>query len=544
MPASWFRDQFRKIQNTKIRQTSRNETRFNFLQQNYSHLLKNPSRHSVRSAERSLPKLPHGFTDPEHDSLSNGHGATSKNNVQSFSCNDRKLPQLLYDTNLNKCSTLFDDYDGSGGLFLYPRETNNSASLNGSPDLLRYKRFQISDSDIDIVFDVYRDPSRDVILTAGVEKFCADLLLRPDDFRILILAWYFGAETMCRFTRFEFQSGFKKLRVRNMTELQDVIFQGCTCQIDFSNDVLESKQQSDDQTPTSTKETKCGLKSRTESQCSTDNDRLYGCIYPNYRSCTCNRSTFTRSVTCSRDKFRDLYKWAYRFSLDMDTGQRTLPLDVALSMWRLIFSQNLNFLSQRATSDATKSSLLTQANPDLNSSDRRDGIVCDRTAQTNTCCQFDDVTNIESARNESRKEARRQANRFNTETSSRQSPSSSQQHQHRPLLALKSGAKKSSATRLISMWLRFLEDERNANVRGITRDTWEMLLTFVEMVRDVRLDYDENEAWPSLFDDFVEWFKEVGGGDDDDNDGDSDDGGECGGGDDDVLVGGGLNNGD
>jgi len=38
-----------------------------------------------------------------------------------------------------------------------------------------------------------------------------------------------------------------------------------------------------------------------------------------------------------RNKFRDLYRWAYGFALDTSILQRNMPLDVAIAMWRLVF---------------------------------------------------------------------------------------------------------------------------------------------------------------------------------------------------------------
>ena len=40
---------------------------------------------------------------------------------------------------------------------------------------------------------------------------------------------------------------------------------------------------------------------------------------------------------------------------------------------------------------------------------------------------------------------------------------------------------------------------------GIPRDTWNMFFNLVEAVGDGNLSsYDDSEAWPSLFDDFIE----------------------------------------
>jgi DCN1-like protein 3 len=43
-------------------------------------------------------------------------------------------------------------------------------------------------------------------------------------------------------------------------------------------------------------------------------------------------------IRCDRSKFRDLYRWSYGFALDSADLQRTLPLDMAIAMWRLVFS--------------------------------------------------------------------------------------------------------------------------------------------------------------------------------------------------------------
>ena len=42
-------------------------------------------------------------------------------------------------------------------------------------------------------------------------------------------------------------------------------------------------------------------------------------------------------------------------------------------------------------------------------------------------------------------------------------------------------------------------------VRGIPKDTWNMFLNFINTVGNDLTQYDDTEAWPSLFDDFVEF---------------------------------------
>jgi len=42
-------------------------------------------------------------------------------------------------------------------------------------------------------------------------------------------------------------------------------------------------------------------------------------------------------VRQDRNRFRDLYRWAYGFALDASILQRSLPLDFAVAMWKLVF---------------------------------------------------------------------------------------------------------------------------------------------------------------------------------------------------------------
>lgn len=99
------------------------------------------------------------------------------------------------------------------------------------------------------------------------------------------------------------------------------------------------------------------------------------------------------------ESFKDLYRFTFRFGLDASAGQRILPSDMAIDLWRLVFS------GQEPT--------------------------------------------------------------------------------------------------ILSRWLGFLESHPHA--RGIPRDTWNMFLNFAEAVGSDLSTYDDTEAWPSIFDDFVEY---------------------------------------
>ncbi|XP_017782660.1 PREDICTED: DCN1-like protein 3 [Nicrophorus vespilloides] len=99
------------------------------------------------------------------------------------------------------------------------------------------------------------------------------------------------------------------------------------------------------------------------------------------------------------ESFKNLYRFTFKFGLDSAEGQRILPMDVAMILWRLVFTV-------------------------------REPPILDR-------------------------------------------------------------------------WLNFLK--KHEQYRGIPKDTWNMFLNFSDTVGDDLSSYDDNEAWPSLFDDFVEF---------------------------------------
>lgn len=60
---------------------------------------------------------------------------------------------------------------------------------------------------------------------------------------------------------------------------------------------------------------------------------------------------------------------------------------------------------------------------------------------------------------------------------------------------------------ILKRWLHFLE--KHPQVRGVPRDTWNMFLNFIGSVGSDLSQYDDTEAWPSLFDDFVEFENDL-----------------------------------
>jgi len=57
----------------------------------------------------------------------------------------------------------------------------------------------------------------------------------------------------------------------------------------------------------------------------------------------------------------------------------------------------------------------------------------------------------------------------------------------------------------LSSWKDFLYEKQ---IKAITKDVWDMLLTFATDVDPDMSNYDEDGACPVLIDDFVEWYRE------------------------------------
>ncbi|XP_019939011.1 DCN1-like protein 3 [Paralichthys olivaceus] len=100
------------------------------------------------------------------------------------------------------------------------------------------------------------------------------------------------------------------------------------------------------------------------------------------------------------ENFKDLYRFTFQFGLDAEEGQRSLQREIAIALWRLVFTQDTPSILER--------------------------------------------------------------------------------------------------------WLDFL-GENPSGIRGISRDTWNMFLNFTQAIGPDLTNYSEDEAWPSLFDTFVEW---------------------------------------
>jgi DCN1-like protein 3 len=132
------------------------------------------------------------------------------------------------------------------------------------------KESQLADNAINKLFEEYKDKDEDAILSEGIEKLCQDLKYSPDEFPILVLAFFLEANQMCKFTKQEFIHGLKNLNATTIAELRQRLIQ-------------------------------IGEKLETDV-----------------------------------DLFKQLYRFSFHFGLD--EGARILSLDMAISLWKLVYT--------------------------------------------------------------------------------------------------------------------------------------------------------------------------------------------------------------
>lgn len=73
------------------------------------------------------------------------------------------------------------------------------------------------------LFDKYKDKHQDLIMAAGVEKFCKDLRVEPEDVVMLVISCHFKAKNACEYSRDEFVQGMVDLKCDSIAKLAALI---------------------------------------------------------------------------------------------------------------------------------------------------------------------------------------------------------------------------------------------------------------------------------------------------------------------------------
>lgn len=189
----------------------------------------------------------------------NGNTLSTFNNVGSDNCGSMPTVQ----SNLRSSRGFYARLSPLG-------RSGTSSGLNTTTESKQQK--EPSENKLNALFDQYKDSHEDVILADGIERFCNDLQLSPDEFKVLVLAWKLNAKQMCQFTRQEFVIGLRAMKVDSIRGIQA---------------------------------------------------RL---------------PEIVQELTVNNDLFKDLYRFTFRFGLDVNSGQRILPADMAIVLWKLVFT--------------------------------------------------------------------------------------------------------------------------------------------------------------------------------------------------------------
>ena len=101
------------------------------------------------------------------------------------------------------------------------------AFFEGGYTSAKTKKKKAIDKNLDNAwFDSYReDPedNPDMFEDEGIEKFCSDIGIDPQDVVVLVISWKMKAETMCVYTREEFMRGMEEMGCDTIGKLKKLI---------------------------------------------------------------------------------------------------------------------------------------------------------------------------------------------------------------------------------------------------------------------------------------------------------------------------------
>lgn len=100
-----------------------------------------------------------------------------------------------------------------------PQNSSSVTSADDSPTASDKTKTKKTDR-LDSLFDSYVNSSLGIIDPEGIEALCSDMSVEHTDVRILMFAWKLKAQRQGYFTRDEWRSGMKALKVDSLSKLK------------------------------------------------------------------------------------------------------------------------------------------------------------------------------------------------------------------------------------------------------------------------------------------------------------------------------------
>lgn len=100
-----------------------------------------------------------------------------------------------------------------------PQNSSSVTSADDSPTASDKTKTKKTDR-LDTLFDSYANSSLGIIDPEGIEALCSDMSVEHTDVRILMFAWKLKAQRQGYFTRDEWRSGMKALKVDSLSKLK------------------------------------------------------------------------------------------------------------------------------------------------------------------------------------------------------------------------------------------------------------------------------------------------------------------------------------
>jgi Ca2+-binding EF-hand superfamily protein len=163
-------------------------------------------------------KIDEGFNEAECKRIwdhydTNRNGVLDRDEAKRFFqdyVNAKNLSRYRQQNEITRLFSLFDK-NGDGKIDWFEMCTKQPIALR-RPGLRRQISNPSSDTKLDKIFNKYaglaEDEEQDLICGSGMERFCSDVKINPENWEGCMLAWKLGAVELGEITRDQFKQGF------------------------------------------------------------------------------------------------------------------------------------------------------------------------------------------------------------------------------------------------------------------------------------------------------------------------------------------------